>query len=322
MKRKLLILFTIMLMAASGCSVQKSSKNVSENKNSKVKIYASIYPLSYLTKEIGKDKVDLHTIVPAGVEVHDYELSLRQTGKIGESDLFIFNGAGMESWGEKTANNVKDKGVKTINASEYVDLLDSKEEENHKHENDEKHNHKDGHSHDGVDPHIWLNPLNMNEIGKQIKEALISIDKKNKDFYEKNYKELSEKLKGLDEKYNNTLKDKKKDTILVSHSAFGYLVNRYNIKQISVTGITPYAEPSPKTLANLIDIAKKEDIEYIFLEVLANPKSVEMISKEANLKVLTLNPIEGLTKEQEKKGIDYIDIMEENLNNLKKVLVD
>src|SRR5699024_1480799 len=118
-------------------------------------------------------------------------------------------------------------------------------------------------------------------------------------FYEKNYAELSSKLQKLNEEYEAVLKDKKRDTILVSHSAFTYITEKYDIEQISVTGISPEEEPSPKVISELIDIAKTKELEYIFLETLASPKTADIIAEEAKLEVLTLNPLEGLTKKEE-----------------------
>src|SRR5699024_12812269 len=101
-----------------------------------------------------------------------------------------------------------------------------------------------------------------------------------------------------------------------------YITEKYDIEQISVTGISPEEEPSPKVISELIDIAKTKELEYIFLETLASPKTADIIAEEAKLEVLTLNPLEGLTKKEENNGEDYISIMEKNLENLKKALVD
>ena len=78
------------------------------------------------------------------------------------------------------------------------------------------------------------------------------------------------------------------------------MAKRYDFEQISVAGISPEQEPSPKTIANIMEIVEEEDYEYIFLETLANPKTVDIIAEEANLKTLILNPIEGLTEEEVK----------------------
>ena len=304
----LILLITIILY---GCS----SEVKNEIENEKLQVKASTYPMYYVANEIGKDSIDLDMVVPVGVDPHEYDLSLKEITELEKSDLFIYNGLNLESWGEKVAQNLLSKNVDILRASDSVKALEIDE---HDGEEDDDH----GHHHDSEDPHIWLDPLNMDKIAYDVKEEFIKLDSDNKETYEKNYKELSEKLKQLDSKYKETLSNKKQNTILVSHEAFGYLANRYDLEQIAVTGISPQSEPSPKALAKLIDISKEENIKYIFFEVLANPKSVEMLAKEANLKTLTLNPLGGITQEQFKNNYDYIKIMEENLINLKKALVE
>lgn len=311
-KTILLLLMTILLL--SGCSNGKPSKDIEQNSNSeKIKISASTYPMYYIANEIGRDNIDLEVLVPIGVDPHEYELSLKETKELEHTDLFLYNGQGLEHWGEKVSDNMKDKAKEVIKASDYVELLEVQEnkEDDHQHTN-----------HGDKDPHIWLDPINVDKIAKEFKNKLIIMDKENKDIYEKNYLELSNELKDLDNKYNNELSPRKQNTILVSHMAFAYLANRYDLEQIAVTGISPHSEPSPKSISKLIDITHEKDIDHIFFEVLSSPKSVEMIAKEANLEVLKLNPIGGITKEQFESGEDYISIMEENLENLKKALVD
>ncbi|MCF6465718.1 zinc ABC transporter substrate-binding lipoprotein ZnuA [Clostridium sp. Cult2] len=295
--KKLIIIFTIITLLITGCSSRDISK---ESDGDKLLVYTSFYPLYFLADEIGGTNIDLKMVIPSGVDSHDYEPSMKQLKEIEQAEIFIYNGADFESWADKLIGTIVDE-EKTLKASEAVELI----------------------SDNGIsDPHIWLNPENMNIIGKKIKERFILIDEKNKDEYEKNFNELSKRLITLDNQFMDELKNKKKDTILVSHSAFAYMAERYNFHQLSVAGISPEQEPSPRTIANIIEIVEREDYEYIFLETLANPKTVDIIAEETNLKTLILNPIEGLTEEEQNKGEDYISIMEKNLENLKKALVE
>lgn len=293
MKRIILPILLISLLL-SGCTPPK------DYEEDKLVVYTSFYPLYFLSNEIGKDNIELEIIVPIGVEAHDYEPTIKQLKSMENTDIFIYNGSGLESWSEKLLDTIVNE-EKSINASDIVELINI-----------------DG----GVDPHIWLNPNNMILISEKIKDRLISLDQTNQEEYEKNYNELINRLKDLDNSYSEVLKDKKRDTILVSHKAFGYMAETYDLKQVSVTGINPEQEPSPKTIANVIDLAKEEDFEYIFLETLTSSKTVDVIAREANLETLVLNPIEGLTEDEEKNGEDYISIMKDNLENLKKALVD
>ncbi|GMG98050.1 metal ABC transporter substrate-binding protein [Tepidimicrobium xylanilyticum] len=296
MKRIIMIIIVLSIFV-TGCERKEEIAQVLDGKPI---VYTSFYPLYFLANEIGKAKIDLRVVIPNGVDSHHYEPSLNQLKDIEKAHLFIYNGLDFESWTEKLIDTIIDKD-KTLNASEYVELIQI-----------------DGH----MDPHIWLSPHNMKIIGEKIKDRLIQIDKENKDYYEENYSILSDRLEALDRDYKEVLNEKKRDTILVSHAAFSYMGERYGFKQISVAGISPEQEPSPKTIAEIIDLVKEDGFEYIFLETLASPKTVDIIANEADLKVLILNPIEGLTEEEEAKGEDYISIMEENLKNLKKALVD
>lgn len=325
---------SIALMTACGSS-DKSNDEV-KNESGSIKVFTSIYPLEYLANEIAKDKAEVSNIVPVGTESHDFEPTGREVAKIKESDLFVFVGSGMESWGEKLSDSMQDH---VLEASEYVELIDLEADQSeHKDEHDE-HNHDEhdedmenghdeqehddheGHNHGSSDPHIWTSPKNMVKIAEKIKDKLSEIDEANSEEYQKNYEELAEKLNNLDQKYETELADRKSDTFLVSHKAFSYLAKDYGLNQVSVTGVTPFSEPSPKTIAALIDTARKEDLSYIYFETLASPKSVQTIADEAKLEALTLNPLEGLTEEDVSKNKDYISIMEENLESLKKELM-
>ncbi len=293
MNKLLLIAISIVLLL-TGCG---GENNIS--KGDRPIIYTSIYPLYFLAYEIGKENIDLRIVVPAGSESHDYEPSIKQLKDIEKADIFIYIGAGLETWADRLLNSIISE-EKALRASDLVELIQV-----------------DG----AYDPHIWLDPLNMIKIGEGIKDRLILLDGKNKDDYNTNFEQLSARLKELDRSFMEGLKDKKRDTILVSHAAFAYMAKRYDFKQMSVAGISPEQEPSPKTIADIIDVAIDNDFKYIFLETLANPKTATVIAEEANLEVLILNPIEGLTEEEEKNGEDYISIMEENLVNLEKALV-
>lgn len=298
MKKTIFIILLIALTFITACS----NKDVNTNESGgKLVVYTSFYPQYYLAEEIGKDKISLNSIVPNGVEPHDFELTVKQIKEIQSANVLILNGANMEHWTDKLIKTINTEDMDIVDSSKYVNLIKT----------------------NGIDdPHIWLSPKNMNKIAYEIKEVFVKKDPGNGDFYENNYKELSKNLLELDKNYKNVLEDKKRDTILVSHAAFSYLADEYGFKQIAVTGISPEEEPSPGAMAELIDMAKAENMKYIFLETLASPKTANIIAEEANLEVLILNPIEGLTEEEQKNDEDYISIMEQNLLNLKKAMVD
>lgn len=294
--KKLLIFIVLIAIVFAGCS---NKGNTINNQGDKVLAYASFYPLYFLSEEIGGDYVETKIVVPHGVDSHDYEPSMNQLKELSKAQIFIYNGANFESWVDKLIGSIVEEAV-TLNASEYSELIavDGK-----------------------VDPHLWLNPENMIKVGEAIKDRFIDLDEKNKAYYEANYNKLKNRLKDLDNRFFEELKEKKIDSIIVSHRAFEYMAKRYGFNQIPVAGISPEQEPSPRTIAEIIDVVKEKDHKYIFLETVASPKTVEVISMETNLETLVLNPIEGLTEEEVANGENYITLMERNLENLKKALV-
>ena len=282
---------------------------------SKIQIYTSIYPLHDLASRIVGDKFELELVVPNGVEIHGYEPSPRKIASLEKADLFFYIGLGLESWAEKVVQNLEEAGVKTVRVTKDLKLLELEE---HDHSNCNCHEHH-GHTYD---PHVWLDPFNMKEIAYLITEELIRLDQGNQEFYRANYRDYAAEIEQLDREFKEGLAEKKREYVLVSHSAFGYLGQRYGFKQLSVTGISPDQEPTPGSLARLIGEVKEHNLEYIFLETLASPKTVDVLADEADLQVLELNPVAGLTAEDIAGGEDYFSLMRKNLANLKKALVE
>lgn len=294
--KKLMTLVIVISIIFTGCTGNRDTIN---DENGKLLAYVSFYPLYFLSEEIGGDHVETQTVIPHGVDSHDYEPSVNQIKELNEAHVFIYNGANFESWIDKLIGSVLDEEI-AIDASEHCELI---VEEGR------------------VDPHLWLNPENMIRIGEIIRDRFIELDVDNQAYYEENYESLKTRLTELDNRYFEELKEKEMDSIIVSHRAFGYMAKRYGFNQIPVAGISPEQEPSPGAIADIIDLVKEKNHQYIFLETVASPKTVDVIAEEADLEILVLNPIEGLTEEEIAEGKDYITIMEENLENLKKALV-
>ena len=153
-------------------------------------------------------------------------------------------------------------------------------------------------------------------MNKEIYEKVVEIDPKNKDYYKKNLDENIAKFKQLDKKFADELKnvDENKRYFVVSHAAFNYLADDYNLKQVAVTGISPEDEPSAKQLKTIADFVKKHNISTIFFEGKATPKVAETLAKNTNTKTSTLHTMENLDENQVAKG--YLKLMEENLKSL------
>ena len=304
MKKLLSLLLIIPMLLAIGCSKEKKGQ---ENSKGKIKIYTSVYPLYDFTKKIGGDKVDVTNLVPAGTEPHDWEISTSDIINLENADMLIYNGAGIENWTDKVISTLENKDIVYVKTSQGLDI----------HKIDDKDNKESKeHNHGTYDPHTWLSIKNAKQEMENIKNALVKYDPNNANYYEDNYEKYSKKFDELDEKYSDTLGKIKNKTIIVSHEAFGYLCEEYDINQQGIEGLAPDSEPDPARMSQIIKFAKKNNVKTIFFEELVSPKVAKTIAKEINAKTEVLNPLEGLSEEQINKGEDYFSIMEKNLQVL------
>jgi zinc transport system substrate-binding protein len=272
--------------------------------NSKLQVLVSFNPLREFTEAVGKDKVEVTTIVPEGIEAHEFEPKARDLERLHKAKVFVYNGLGMEEWVEKTLKTVNNKELIIVDSAKGVNAIKILEEA-HEEENTEVDQHSD------YDPHIWLSLKEAKKQTENIKDALIAADPNNKDFYEANFKEFSSKL---DEVYGNY--KKKFDTLsnksfVTGHEAFGYLCRDFGLTQNSVEGIFSEGEPTAKKLRELIDYCKQNNIKVIFMEELASPKVSETLAKEVGARVQKVYTIES--REDNK---DYVESMTENLENI------
>ncbi|MGM0470844.1 MAG: metal ABC transporter solute-binding protein, Zn/Mn family [Bacillota bacterium] len=337
MNRKLVIV-VVLIMVFSISSLTNAwwfleQDKVESDADKREVIYTSVYPLYEVANRIAGDKLDVRLVVPNGTELHGYKPSAQKMAKLEQADIFFYVGLGLESWADKAVDNLSATGVETVRVSEGVNLrkfknnhrseeLDSTAHTGHDHQEAHEEDHKEADiDHTSYDPHIWLDPLNMKQIAQQMTEKFSQLDQEHSEFYQNRYQDFTERINKLDKEFQTALANKDQEYILVSHSAFGYLGDRYGFKQLAVTGISAHHKPSPAALSRLINQAKEHNLEYIFMETLANPRTVDVLANEADLEVLTLNPIAGLTNAEQESGADYFSIMHENLANLKRALV-
>jgi len=124
----------------------------------------------------------------------------------------------------------------------------------------------------------------------------------------------------LDQKYTDVLENAAQKNLVVSHQAFGYLARDYGLTQTAIMGLSPDAEPRAQDILKIAKYVKDNGVKYIFFEELVSDRLAKTLASEAGVDTMVLNPLEGLTKEQEKNGDTYLSLMESNLQNLTKAL--
>jgi zinc transport system substrate-binding protein len=103
---------------------------------------------------------------------------------------------------------------------------------------------------------------------------------------------------------------------VTSHAAFGYLADRYGLEQIPIAGLSPEAEPPPRELERVARLVRDRGITTVFYETLVSPDVAETVAREAGAETAVLNPLEGLTEDEQGAGDDYFNVMRTNLETL------
>ncbi|GGY20908.1 metal ABC transporter substrate-binding protein [Streptomyces tanashiensis] len=299
------------IVSLSACS--GTSDAADKGSDGKLDVVASFYPMQYLAEQIGGGHVAVDTLTKPGVEPHDLELKPKQIGELGEADVVLY----LKGIQPAVDDAIAQAGVEnTVDAATLTKLEEHGTEVGHDHAGEEA-----GHDHGseaGADPHIWLDPVKYAEVAQGVGSALEKADPDHAADYRKNTEALVKKLGDLNTEFETGLKNTATKTFITTHSAFGYLAERYGLEQEGITGIDPESEPSPARVKELQDIAKKDKVSTVFFETLASDKTAKTLAGDTGLKTDVLDPLEGITDKS--KGDDYIEVMQSNLAALKKAL--
>ncbi|GIO13961.1 zinc ABC transporter substrate-binding protein [Cohnella xylanilytica] len=288
----------------------------------KLKVVTTFYPMYEFSRQVAGDNADVVALVPAGAEPHDWEPSAKDMALIADADVFVYNGI-VEGWAEKALASAGNADRIVVKASEGIALQEgvAEEEDDHGHgdeaEGAEDRDHDHGHE---LDPHVWLDPSLAKREVSNIEAALAKADPEHAADYASNAEAFNAKLSELDQAFRDGLKDAKRKEFVTQHAAFGYLAKAYGLTQVPISGLSPDQEPSPERMADIVKEAKRRDVKTIFFETLVDPKVARTIADEIGAATDVLNPLEGLTDEDRKNGLDYIGIMRNNLAALKKAL--
>jgi zinc transport system substrate-binding protein len=298
---------TIIILTVLSASILYTFQNKTEN--SKLKVVATFYPLAFFAQQIGGEEVTVKQLIPDNTEVHNWQPSFTDILDLDEADVIIYNGASLDHWFEEDVIPIINSSNKiTVETANGIQLLETgQENDNHEHE------------HEGAyDPHTWISPFIAKQQAQNVYEALVQKDPDNTDYYTESYENMKTRFEELDKNYMTGLSTKRKEEIFVSHSAFGYLADRYNFEQHGVIGISADEQPSAQTYSNLIQLMQEHETYAVYVDPVYATESAQTLSDELrrlsgqNVQILKLYFMLG-----KMDGLDYFGQMEKNLENLK-----
>lgn len=270
-----------------------------------VRIVTSIYPLYEFAARLASNPATVRNLVPVGAEPHHWEPTALDLALVRQADLFAYNSPEFEQWAKKIVDGLPAGRPIVVETAQGMQVR--------------------GHAHgadqgDQLDPHVWLDPLLAKEQARRIASAMAQLAPDEEAILYERLADLEADLDELHHEYEKTLGQCRRRTLIVSHDAFSYLAARYDLEVLSAAGLSPEVEPSPARMAELIQLAKEQKIRVIFFESLVSPRVATSLANSLGAEVRVLHPLEGLSKEESRRGETYFSLMRSNLDNLRYAL--
>jgi zinc transport system substrate-binding protein len=277
-------LLALAALATAGCGSSASG-------NARRSVVVAFYPLAFAAERIGGSAVDVRNLTPPGAEPHDVELTPGDVARLQRADVVLYLSHGFQPAVEQALRGARGRAVDVLAG---LSLRAGTGDEGAK-----------------PDPHVWLAPRLFARVVRRIGEVLARPGRAAL---------LERRLRGLDDEYRAGLAHCPQRTFVTTHAAFGYLAARYRLRQLAITGIDPESEPSPRRLAGLVRLVRREHISTVFFERLVSPRLADTVARDAGVRTAVLDPIEGLTPAEQARGENYLSLMRANLGALRKAL--
>lgn len=284
MNKKRLFIAIIIVLSVLVLIYLASLQQEQSESSDKIGVVVTVPPQAEFVNKVGGDKVEVMLMVPPGADPHTYEPLPKQLKQVSNARIYYEVGSGMEFelvWLDKI-QSINPQLV-MVNSSQGIQFIPNTAE-----------------NEPGNDPHVWVSPKNAQIMVQNIYNSLVQTDPANQEYYAKNRDQYLQELDELDKNITESLKGKENTKILVYHPAWGYFSRDYHLQQIAIE--SGGKEPTPQEMANLIDLAKKENIRVIFVEPQYSPKNAEVIAQQIGGQVVVVD-----------------DLAQNYLENMKKV---
>ena len=328
MRRYFFIAFCLAFFAVLfvGCNDTEKSDSA---KSKKLSVVATIYPEYAWVKEILGARVyslDLVLLVKNGMDLHSFNPSAKDIATIANADMVAYVGGESDQWVAKALAATPKAGRVAINLMEQLGDRVKAEEvgEGMEHEPAEEY----GEEAEEVenDEHVWLSLKNAEMLVMALAESIAKLDTAHATEYRMNAALYIAKVSALDAQYRGVVENAERKVILVGDRfPFRYLVDDYGLKYYAAfVGCSAESEASFETVAFLANKMDSLSLPAILTIDGGDGKIAQAVltasKKSKAAPVLTLNSMQSVTEEQIKSGVDYLSMMQDNLEVLKKVL--
>jgi len=280
------------LMASVLLTACQEEEEVEEGETPRVNVVVSLAIFADFVRQVGGDRVDVSTLIPAGADPHTYEPGPSRVAELTNADLVIANGLGLEATLEDVIEENTPSSAISVELAEGLPLIDN-------------------------NPHLWLDVQNAIAYLERIRDALAEIDPAGAETYRANTDSYLAELQALDEEVAAAIDSipSEKRKLVTFHDAFPYLAHRYGLELVGVVVASPGKEPSAKDVANLVEAIAAEDVPAVFKEPQLNARILELAADDAGVEVCTL-----YSGALDKKVNTYVKLMRFNAKELVRCL--
>lgn len=296
---KKIFMMLIVLLALTGCSDDELADD-----DGKITVAAGVPPIKGFIDAITQGDMEVVTMIPPGNSPTNYQPSPKELQKF--SDAKVYFAMGVPAENSNIIPKAKDlnENIEIVNlakgVSEVYPMRNFSEDEDHSHEEDE--------DHEGEDPHIWLSPKRVIEMIDIIRDKLIEISPENEETYKENAENYKDELSTIDDSIKETLKGVKNQSFIIYHPSFGYFADDYGLNMIAIE--ESGKEASAKRITEVIDLAKDNNIKFVFYQGEFSSTQAETIAKEIDGEAIKVNPLSE----------EYIENMKNISEKFKEVL--
>jgi zinc transport system substrate-binding protein len=288
---------------------------------------ASIFPVADLVEQIGAQRWEVLTLLPAGASAHTYEPTPEQVRQLAQAGVFFQVGLGLEFWLEKLVRATKHPALVHVDLSEGIETIPTPSHEllptpqtgqrrghtPHQHSASKDERHID----EGPDAHYWLDPIRMLQVVNRIAQELSKIDPESAGIYAEYAQRVRTDLEQLHAEIVQRTEGLRNRRFIALHAAWTYFAPRYNLVQAAVVEPFPGREPSPRYLASLAQLMRREQVLAVVIEPQLSTSAAQALARETGARVGLMDPYGG-------PGVpgreSYGDLMRYNLAELAKLL--
>ena len=254
----------------NGNSYNNGKKDLDPNKPT---VTVTIEPFRYFVEQIAGDDVNVNVMVPAGSSPETYEPTPQQMVDLSQSVFYFKVGQiGFEkTWMKKLQQNAPD--MKVIDTSAGIAMLKTQS--------------------GNIDPHTWMSIKSADIITSNIAKALMDKYPEKAEEYKKRLRDFRknklDKLQNEIDKYQSSIKEEKQKSFVIYHPTLTYFAKENGLQQYAIE--EEGREPSITQLKELIQRAKSEDINLIFVQKEFSNRNIQVFIDATHSKAVEINPL-------------------------------